>query len=97
MDDKFIASHSYNHESLQRHSVTVEEINEVLRSPLTIVIDLEPSRKGNDRVIWIGFTFNIRLLEIGIEYLPNNKEHVFHAMDATKTHRKEFEKKIGPL
>ena len=62
-------SRSYNHENLKKHGVTVDEINEVERSPLTVVIDLEPSRKGNDRVLWIGFTFNLRLLEIGLEYL----------------------------
>ncbi len=84
----------YNEESLRRHKVSIDEIKEVLRSPLTITVDIEPSFKGNDRVMWIGFTFNLRLLEIGIEYLPHDKEHVFHAMDATKLNRREFALKI---
>ena len=88
---------SYNHESLKRHGVTVDEINEVQRSPMNVVIDLETSHKGNDRVMWIGFTLNLRLLEIGVEYLPRDHEHVFHTMDATKTHRKEFEQRTGSL
>jgi uncharacterized DUF497 family protein len=86
---------TYNYESMKRHCVTVDEINEVQRSPLTVIIDLEPSDKGNDRVVWIGFTFSLRLLEIGVEYLPNDNEHMFHTMDATKTHRKEFEQSNG--
>ncbi len=90
-------SRSYNHENLKKHGVTVDEINEVERSPLTVVIDLEPSLKGNDRVLWIGFTFNLRLLEIGLEYLPHDNEYVFHTMDATKTNRKEFEQRNGLL
>lgn len=90
-------SRSYNHENLKKHGVTVDEINEVERSSMTVVIDLEPSRKGNDRVMWIGFTFNLRLLEIGLEYLPHDNEHVFHVMDATKTHRRDFEQRTGSL
>jgi hypothetical protein len=60
-----------------------------------VTIDLGPSDHGNDRVMWIGFTFGLRLLEIGIEYLPNDNEHVFHAMNATKEYLKEFEQKTG--
>jgi hypothetical protein len=41
--------------------------------------------------MWVGFTLNLRLLEIGTEYLPDDKEHYFHAMDATKEYRQEFE------
>lgn len=86
---------TYNYESMKRHDVSVDEINEVQRSPLTVTIDLEPSHEGNDRVMWVGFTLNLRLLEIGVEYLSNDHEHMFHTMDATKTNRKEFEKKNG--
>ena len=85
---------SYNEESLRRHDVSISELNEVLRSPLTITIDLEPSKRGNFRVIWVGFTLNLRLLEIGIEYLPGDKERIFHAMEATKQCRRAFEKEV---
>lgn len=84
---------SYNKDNIKRHGLTVDEINEVLRSPMTLVIDLSPSLKGNDRIMWIGFTSNLRLLEIGIEYLPNDTEYIFHAVNATKKNRKEFEGK----
>jgi len=84
---------SYNSESLKRHDVSTDEIKEVLRSPLTVVVDLEPSNHGNYRVMWVGFTFNLRVLEIGIEYMPNDQEHIFHAMDATKQYRQELEKR----
>jgi hypothetical protein len=77
----------YNRVNLRKH--------EVLRSPLTITVDLEPSLKGNDRVMWIGFTFNLRLLEIGVEYLPVDQEYVFHAMEATKRSRQNFEHRTG--
>lgn len=85
---------SYNRKSLLKHNVLIDEIKEVLRSPLTITIDLEPSKRGNCRVMWIGFTFNLRLLEIGLEYLENDNEYVFHAMDAARQYRKEFGKKL---
>lgn len=82
---------SYNKSNLKQHNVSIDEIKEVLRSPLTITVDLKPSERGNDRVMWVGFTFNLRLLEIGIEYLPAGNEYVFHAMDATTQFRQEFE------
>lgn len=88
---------SYNQESLRRHNVSIDEILEVLRSPLTITVDLEPSFNGNDRVMWIGFTCNLRLIEIGMEYLPCDRERIFHAMDVTKLHRREFELRTGLL
>ncbi len=85
---------SYNVRNLQRHNVSTDEIVEVLRSPLTLTLELPPSNRGNYRVMWIGFTLNLRRLEIGIEYLPGDHDHAFHAMDATEESGKEFTRYI---
>lgn len=83
----------YNYESLKRHNVSVDEIGEVLRCLLTVNINMGPSRAGNDRIMWIGFTYNARLLEIGMEYLPEGTEYVFHANNATDLAQQAFDKR----
>ena len=82
----------YNAENLEKHNVTQDEINEVL-SNQPIDDDLPPSDRGNARIIFVGFTFAGRLLEIGMEYFEDSTEYVFHAMDATKVYRLLFEKR----
>lgn len=80
---------TYNYESLHRHNVTDEEADEVYANGLDF--DLEPSPDGNDRIMVVGWTGTGRLLEIGIEYLPDGDEQIFHATDATRYYRGLFE------
>jgi uncharacterized DUF497 family protein len=87
---RWLMTQSDNYESLKRHDVSVDEIDEVLRSMVTVAVEIGPSRVGNDRVMLVGPTLNLRLLEIGIEYLPNDIEYVFHANDATKLMMQAF-------
>ncbi len=83
---------SYDYANLKKHDVTVREIDEV-KANNPVDFDLKPSHDGNDRVMFVGFTFGGRLLEVAIEYFPHGHEHVFHAMDATKYCQKVFEKR----
>jgi hypothetical protein len=81
---------TYNHESLDRHGVTEQEVDEVYASGKDF--DLAPSDAGNDRIMVVGWTANGRLLEIGIEYSPQGDEHIFHGNEATKEYQLLFEK-----
>lgn len=80
---------TYNSNSLLRHDVTTIEVDEVLSDLRTIWLDLGISRKGNDRLMFVGLTKAGRALEIGVE-LIGKEEHVFHAMNAGKRYLKEF-------
>jgi hypothetical protein len=84
---------TYDYVNLRKHRVTTEEVDEVLANdPLTF--QLSPSFSGNDRVMFVGFTYMGRLLEVGVEYVSNYHEHVFHGMRATKLYRKVIERRI---
>jgi uncharacterized DUF497 family protein len=84
---------TYDYFNLRKHRVAPQEADEVLANdPLDF--ELTISCSGNDRVMFVGFTYAGRLLEVGVEYVSNYHEHVFHAMRATKSYRKEIEKRI---
>lgn len=80
---------TYSLSSLRKHSVTINEVVEVLAGD-PIDSDLSEGSSNNVRVMFVGFTYTGRLLEIGIEYLSDDVDHVFHAMDATKYYREAF-------
>jgi len=56
---------TYDKENLDKHKVSREEIDEVLANE-PIDEDIEPSVRGNVRVMFVGFTFQGRPLEVGI-------------------------------
>ncbi len=86
---------TYVYENLKRHNVTTREIDEVFESDLTIAMDMPANTHGNSRAMIIGWTLKGRLLEIGIEYFDlEDREHVFHAMNACSKHRREFERRL---
>lgn len=80
---------TYDHDNLQKHDVTTFEVDQVLdsRNLTTRVFDLVPARNGNERVMFVGVTVDGRMLEVGVEIISEEDEHVFHAMDATKQYR----------
>ena len=84
---------TYNYESLDKHGVTEQEADEVYATGMNF--DLEPNADGNDRIMVVGWTSNGRLLEIGIEYLANGDEHIFHTSNATTPYRDKFKKGTG--
>ena len=81
---------TYNHESLDKHGVTEQEADEVYATGKDF--DMTASDNGNDRIMVVGWTAHGRPLEVGIEYLENGNEHIFHACEATKHYRQLFEK-----
>jgi hypothetical protein len=81
---------TYNLESLDRHGVLPEEADDVLATG--IWEEMPPSERGNERLMFVGFTASGRLLEVGIEYFDHEeREHIFHANDATTYYRKLFD------
>ncbi len=87
---------TYEYENLHKHGVSYAEVQEVFASELSHAEVLEPSDHGNDRAMIVGWTHSGRVLEIGIEFFEaDDREHIFHAMDAGKTYKKNFLKRIG--
>lgn len=87
---------TYDELNLQKNGITHEEIEQVFQSDLTFAEEMDPSERGNDRAMIIGWTHDGRLLEVGIEYFEKEeREHVFHAMDAGRAYRKQFERRLG--
>ncbi|MBX9721611.1 MAG: hypothetical protein K2X81_09470, partial [Candidatus Obscuribacterales bacterium] len=60
----------------------------ILQSNLTVEFPLPESRRGNPRLMFIGFTTAGRCLEIGVEFLSEESWLVFHANDITKQYAK---------
>ncbi len=83
----------YNETNLRKHNVSKEEIDQVMGSQSSVWLPLKASRRDNARTMVVGFTVTGRLLEIGIEIMPDTNETLlfFHFMDATKQYRKQFE------
>jgi hypothetical protein len=80
-------------DSINRHKVSIEEVQNVLASDISFYEDLEPSERGHNRVMMIGWTEYGRILEIGIEFFPDY-DHIFHAKDAGKSYVQAFEKRL---
>lgn len=80
---------TFDEENLRKHNVTPQEADQVLdsRNLSTRIFDLAPARNGNERVMFVGFTQEGRLLEIGVEIISDEDEQVFHGLDATKQYR----------
>lgn len=86
---------TYEDSQLAKHEVTRSEIQQVFASELTYAEDLDPSVRGNTRAMIIGWTYEGRILEIGIEYFEDeDREHIFHAMDAGKKYKNDFEDRL---
>jgi hypothetical protein len=80
----------YNLQSLRKHGVTVREVDEVLSHLATRILDLPSGRDGNHRAMFIGFTANGRLLEVGVEDGSEDMDYVFHAAEATRSYRDQY-------
>ena len=80
---------TYDDRNLKKHKVSRKEVDQVLdsRNLTTNVFDLAPARNGNERTMFVGLTMRGRLLEVGVEAISDEDEHVFHAMNATKQYR----------
>jgi hypothetical protein len=70
-------------------NISRKDIDAVLRS--FVFDDMGPSKRGNDRLMFVGFDSSGRLLEAGVEYIDNEDvELVFHANDATPKYKKLY-------
>jgi uncharacterized DUF497 family protein len=74
---------------ITKHNISIQEVLEALNYQIGI-FDLPVSNTGNSRYMILGFTANARLLEIGLEDINKDTEHVFHAMDATQFYRNQI-------
>jgi uncharacterized DUF497 family protein len=81
----------YNDANLSKNKVSRAEIDEVMRSPVSVWFPLDRSHRKNERVMVVGFTLSLRILEIGIEILSDDSLNYFHTMSATKLYRIKFE------
>ncbi len=86
---------TFDDDNLRKNKIDYWEVAQVLESDLTFAFELEPSERGNDRAMIVGWTYGGRVLEIGVEYFEiEDREHIFHAMDAGKKYKKEFEARL---
>lgn len=72
--------------------ITREQIDYMLRSSTSEAFPVAASRDGNDRLMVVGFDQTGNLIEVGVEYISDNQEHIFHAMPATKQWRAAYDK-----
>lgn len=75
----------FNDANLSDHEVTRREVEEALDDPDASDYQLSPSYAGNDRIMIVGATELNRLLEIGVEFMPDGRWNVFHGNDAKPT------------
>ncbi len=55
-----------------------------MADPLKTYYDDIQSVRGNARRIWVAYTLVDRRIEIGVEYMRNAVEHVYHARKAQR-------------
>lgn len=79
----------YNWESLDRHGITAEMIDEVLQGSMVSYFPIDDPDDTCEMVV--GYTFTERLLEIGLRYLSADSVYVFHAQTVSPQYRKMFE------
>jgi hypothetical protein len=79
--------------SLNRHGISVVEVDYVLEH-YGDTKEQPPSKRGNNRTMFIGFTLEFRLLEVGVEYFyDQDREHIYHANDA-RQHFQELLRRV---
>jgi hypothetical protein len=80
---------TFNTESLKRHRVSKKECLEVIMNPLSAYLDEAVSNRENARRLYVGFTLSVRLLEVGVEYMSDNRWHIYHAKRANAHNRRK--------
>ncbi len=79
----------YNWDSLNRHGITAEMIDEVLQGSIVSYFSVDDADDTCEMLV--GYTFTERLLEIGLRYLSADSVFVFHAQVVSPQYRKLFE------
>jgi hypothetical protein len=83
----------YNWESLNRHGITAELIDEVFQGSMVSYFAIEDNDDTCEMLV--GYTFTGRLLEIGLRYKSSDSAYVFHAQTVSPEYRKKFEEDWG--
>lgn len=74
----------YNDNSLQGHGISRIEALQVVESLESEYFQLSRNQ-GADRLMFVGYSqISIGLLEVGVEFLPDGRERIFHANKARK-------------
>ncbi len=79
----------YNWDSLNRHGVTPEMIDEVLQGSMVSYFSIDEADETCEMIV--GYTFTERLLEIGMRYRSPETVYVFHAQSVSPQYKKLFE------
>lgn len=79
----------YNWDSLNRHGVTAEMIDEVLQGSMVSYFAIDDADDTCEMIV--GYTFTERLLEIGLRYISPDSVFVFHSQTVSPDYRKLFE------
>lgn len=79
----------YNWDSLNRHGVTTEMIDEVLLGTMVSYFSVDEVDETCEMLV--GYTFTERLLEVGLRYLSVDEIYVFHAQTVSPQYKKLFE------
>jgi hypothetical protein len=80
-------------ESLTRHGVTAEMIDEVFAGTMISYFPLDDADDSCEMLV--GYTFTERLLEIGLRYLTVDTVFVFHAQTVSPNYRELFQEDWG--
>lgn len=64
------------------------DADEVVGSPVTFMYKMTASKRGNDRVMYVGKTSAGVVIAVGIEEQEDD-DYVFHMQSATKADRRE--------
>jgi hypothetical protein len=70
--------------------ITPLDVDFVMRSTISAEEEMSDGVGGTLRVMFVGYTQSARLLEVGVEYLDDQEELVFHADDATPYYENLF-------
>lgn len=85
----------YNWDSLNRHGISAEMIDEVFAGSMVSYFSLDDADDTCEMLV--GYTFGERLLEIGLRYRSPSTVYIFHAQSVSPQFKKLFEKdwKLG--
>lgn len=78
----------YNWDSLKRHKVSPNMIDEVLCSTMFSHLHLEDAEHTCEMIV--GYTLSERLIEIGVRYLSSESIYIFHAQNVSPQYYELF-------
>ena len=82
---------------LKAHKVSIVEVEYVIAFGFEFAVEVNPDTL-NERVMYVGFAPNReKLLEVGVEHMPNGDEWIFHTMEATGEWEAAFNEEAGNL